>query len=833
MKAKKLNSIEIRIVALASLIALTTGLASCGGNSDKEEDSSAQMLIPAESSADFTELVKSSYRNIGAIASTRTNTVVTLEEDLNFAVDEASTGAAPPATSDSRDSDSQSGGSSSSTNLIEAGVDEADLMKFDGEFVFTVEESTGYQGWNCHTCVIIDDGGLIADSGVSSDSSDSSFFYAPTPIEPARIHVHRANEDPASADWISSVELSEKGASTMGLYLNGSREDNTAQLISVNSSNNYGWERWAQTESWQGGKTSIHFLDTNNPAELTETQKLELQGFYIDSRVVDGVLYIVSRHTPTLDGFQYYPRTEEQENTNLSIIENLDIDGILPALIINDGEEQKLVSAENCFVPQADETGYWPSIITITAVTLSTPTEPSSSCALASGAGLYASPNALFLTQDQNDNGDRKTRIHKFALSSSGATYRGSGEVDGYLGWNGSTAFKMSEKDGYFRIITTTGSWGNLEHHLTILAENTTTESDATQSENESTPLALTTIARIPNDERPQAIGKPGENIYGVRFLGDRGYVVTFLQIDPLYILDLSDPSDPFVAGELEVPGVSEYLQLLDEDSLLGIGRSDNNKVQVSLFDVSDASNPTLANTSIVGNYSSAAYDYHSIAWTHDSESAQTKFAFPVTRYRGDDWGSSETGLAFLEIDTLNNTFLTEDNMPVFKNNFGPWRYGVNSAARSLIQGDAIHYISGHLIWSASQMDLEQVQGPQGQWALSISLTPYLDSIAAQTVDNANLTIEGDTLTMNFEGSSCIDEWNLYIGTIFKESNPVQVDSKLYGVPNGEVCIQVMTPVSLRFNLTQLKNTYFQAYQAESGSILLNIEHAGSVNYLF
>ena len=57
MKAKKLNSIEIRIVALASLIALTTGLASCGGNSDKEEDSSAQMLIPAESSADFTELV--------------------------------------------------------------------------------------------------------------------------------------------------------------------------------------------------------------------------------------------------------------------------------------------------------------------------------------------------------------------------------------------------------------------------------------------------------------------------------------------------------------------------------------------------------------------------------------------------------------------------------------------------------------------------------------------------------------------------------------------------------------------------------------------------------
>jgi uncharacterized secreted protein with C-terminal beta-propeller domain len=70
----------------------------------------------------------------------------------------------------------------------------------------------------------------------------------------------------------------------------------------------------------------------------------------------------------------------------------------------------------------------------------------------------------------------------------------------------------------------------------------------------------LTLVGSLPNARRPASLGKPGENLYASRFLGGRGYLVTYRLIDPLYVLDLSDPIDPKVAGELEVSGYSDYL---------------------------------------------------------------------------------------------------------------------------------------------------------------------------------------------------------------------------------------------------------------------------------
>ena len=82
-----------------------------------------------------------------------------------------------------------------------------------------------------------------------------------------------------------------------------------------------------------------------------------------------------------------------------------------------------------------------------------------------------------------------------------------------------------------------------------------------------------------------------GERIYGVRFMGERGYVVTFRQIDPLYTLDLSDPTAPKVVGELKIPGYSAYLHPVGENLLLGVGREAQN-VKASLFDVSNLAAP-------------------------------------------------------------------------------------------------------------------------------------------------------------------------------------------------------------------------------------------------
>jgi uncharacterized secreted protein with C-terminal beta-propeller domain len=97
----------------------------------------------------------------------------------------------------------------------------------------------------------------------------------------------------------------------------------------------------------------------------------------------------------------------------------------------------------------------------------------------------------------------------------------------------------------------------------------------------------------------------PDERIWSVRFVGERGYLVTFRNIDPLWVIDLSDPTNPTILGELEVPGVSTYIHPVDEDTLLTIGIGpgedglglDWSMTQISLFDVSDPTNPTLADS--------------------------------------------------------------------------------------------------------------------------------------------------------------------------------------------------------------------------------------------
>jgi hypothetical protein len=107
-----------------------------------------------------------------------------------------------------------------------------------------------------------------------------------------------------------------------------------------------------------------------------------------------------------------------------------------------------------------------------------------------------------------------------------------------------------------------------------------------------------------------------GQQIYSVRFLDDRGYVVTFRQIDPLYAIDLSNPSAPRVAGQLELQGFSAYLHPVAPGLLLGIGQDvgpGNLGTQLELFDVSDAAAPKLLQRTTLGSGSSSnvRYDHH------------------------------------------------------------------------------------------------------------------------------------------------------------------------------------------------------------------------------
>jgi hypothetical protein len=140
-------------------------------------------------------------------------------------------------------------------------------------------------------------------------------------------------------------------------------------------------------------------------------------------------------------------------------------------------------------------------------------------------------------------------------------------------------------------------------------------------------PGLLKTIAWLPNAQRPQALGKPREALHGTRFVGDRLYAVTFKKIDPLYVVDLANPRDPRIAGSLEVPGFSDYLHPLPNGLMLGFGKAAvpagvpgdfgdfawYQGLQVALYDVSNAGQPTEKQRVLIGKRgsSSALLDHH------------------------------------------------------------------------------------------------------------------------------------------------------------------------------------------------------------------------------
>jgi len=199
------------------------------------------------------------------------------------------------------------------------------------------------------------------------------------------------------------------------------------------------------------------------------------------------------------------------------------------------------------------------------------------------------------------------TTVHEFDISDPATPrYVGSGVVPGTL----VDQYSMGEYDGYLRIATTVG-----------IADPAPGEGLAppVKSDNRVTVLHAANGVLVPVG-RVSGLGR-GEKIYGVRFLGALGYVVTFRQIDPLYVLDLADPEHPQALGHLKVTGYSAYLHPLGDGQLLGLGREVDSRAhpigeQLSVFNVSDPAAPTLLSRVRLANvYSPAESDFHAFLW--------------------------------------------------------------------------------------------------------------------------------------------------------------------------------------------------------------------------
>lgn len=195
------------------------------------------------------------------------------------------------------------------------------------------------------------------------------------------------------------------------------------------------------------------------------------------------------------------------------------------------------------------------------------------------------------------------TQIHKIGYQDGVLTYLGNGSVPGTV----INQFAMDESDGYFRIATT-------KNPMWIPYADT---QEAQKSYNNLYVLD-------PELRRVGAVERlaEGERIYSVRFMQGRAYMVTFEQVDPLFVIDLSEPTNPRVLGQLKVPGFSNYLHPLDETTLIGLGKETQTNeygsvipkgIKISLFDVADVANPKEAATyAFQTDYSdsSALYDH-------------------------------------------------------------------------------------------------------------------------------------------------------------------------------------------------------------------------------
>lgn len=677
---------------LAAFVVAAVGLSACGGGSSGNGGSPTE---PSQN-AGLLKAVADEQELMAAMRSAYTQR--TSKQEFT------TTGPQPTATPDNAvdnaggEAADGGGGNFTGTYTVERDVDEMDVVKYDGDHLYIVPTLQN------RCCFAFATGGdaLAEDAAILPPQQASG---------EAAIRIMATDPSSATATEVGNIALQE-GEYVQGLYLLD------GELVSLSTTEFFGTYGgpWMDIGYWSEQRVDVRSYDTRDVTAATKQWDIGIEGGFVDSRRVGDTVYIISRHTPDIDDIHYYPDDAGKVAENRAKFDNLSAEDITPMLTVN-GSERPLFAPQDCYTtnPDADQSdapGY-PVLTSITAISLSDPTNPQTTCYNEQAAGVYMSQNAVYLTDVRYNQGGDVTRVHKFAIGNGKPQYRGSAEVSGYVWTGGQRDFRLSEHNDMLRIVTTKfidDDQDRQDHFVHVLAQ----ASDG---------LALDRVATLPNDRRPAEIGKPNEALYGVRFFGQRAYLVTFEQIDPLYVLDLSDPSDPFIAGELEVTGFSDFLHPVNDDLLLGLGadNSAGNRVKLELFDVSDIAAPASLGSILVGeagqySWSEAQYDRHAFSYLPDAENGVDRFTVPVqvSGQTEDDGYFSDEALYLFEVRSKNqpaSASLVEQGRILATPKPDVNWYGYRH--RSVLHDDAVFFISGDYVWSALWQDPENRSGPQ------------------------------------------------------------------------------------------------------------------------
>lgn len=372
-----------------------------------------------------------------------------------------------------------------------------------------------------------------------------------------------------------------------------------------------------------GPTTTLVSVDLAGEPEVAET--LRVDGAYVSARLVDGVARIVLRTRPV--GLDFTApegsgvRAErEATERNREIVEESGVENWLPSYV-REGPDGDVVDEGllvDCTAVHHPDEFAGLGLAAVFALDPTAGLDPVGAAGVV-GAGetVYATADNLYVAMPRGagsaggglaqpeavepgarDGNEVTTSLHRFSIADPDEpTYAASGEVPGRL----LDQWALSEHDGHLRVATTEGR-----------ARGREDGPEASESAVRVLDLDLEEVGSV------EGLGV-GERIYAVRYVGDIGYVVTFREIDPLYTIDLSEPSDPAVLGELKITGYSGYLHPLGDDRLLGVGQEADREgrtrgAQASVFDVADLANPRRVDQlTFPGGHTAVEHDHRAL----------------------------------------------------------------------------------------------------------------------------------------------------------------------------------------------------------------------------
>lgn len=390
----------------------------------------------------------------------------------------------------------------SETNLLVEGVDEGDVVKTDGSYIYLLKSSQTVDIYQ------VADGAVTSVASLRPDTADARISYRDMYVDGDQMIL------------VGNSFQSEMSQKSADMYQMDSNTRTVADVYDIS--------------------------DPENPEFVGRTTR---DGQYLTSRKTGRYLYLFSEYASSLE-----------------IMASADS----PDLFLPCTQENELIPPEDLYAP-SEGLEAWDSCqyLLMTSVDLNNPEKIQDQKAVLNGGWwVSVTRNSIYLRNTRWDSGETRTEMVRFSYADGTFQAVAGTTLAGEL----TDEYALNEQDGYLRLLLTGWDGNQQINYVYVL------------------------------NEQMQVTGQidglaPGESIYSARFMGDMGYFVTYRNVDPLFAVDLSDPQDPQIVGQLKVTGFSDYLHFYGEDQLLGIGWETDPEtgerigLKLSMFDISDPEN--------------------------------------------------------------------------------------------------------------------------------------------------------------------------------------------------------------------------------------------------